>query len=380
LFYASAAIALALALGSAGPPPPTGTRCAELVIDEEYVTSRRATFVQAFTVWASNAATEPAVPAMLAFMQAIAPQCEWTPSTTTDITGLDGKHRRFDQIMRDLQGKTVAEASAALEMKSPGDLEGLTGMTAPEIAIGGRLPRVAPPVPTPDLPPKEGEGASPPPPPAACDRTLPDGDASICLRRLPSGQWSWTWTGADGTVLEGEQPNRSDAAIVAYQAGSEKPVGFVVEAPVVRAGTRLDRSGHLALLDGVTWGTSVYNRLRSQWTQNERDPMGLVLAALQTTFPGVNWFRIKLPLGGLPGAAARVKKVVDTQANAPDVVDRIARAIVASSYDQMRHVFRGRLVELRANDQGWYAYRVDGGPWTGAYMKLEDAIAAAHGG
>lgn len=248
-------------------------------------------------------------------------------------------------------------------------------------AHGGGVEIVAPPKPpVPTAPPKptggpEGAGT---PTPAACTRTRADGDATVCLRRLPTGKWSWTWTPKSGESLEGVAASSADAVILAYQAAAKLPVEYVVAEPVSRSGVKLLRDGTIELVDPNTWGLAVYKRLREQWTQGERDPMGLVLAALQLTFPAANWFRLQPP-GGLEQTAQRVELVAQQNADAPDIVDRLARAMVGAQYDPQHHVFRGRAIDIKPSSQGWYSYRVDGGPWVGAYKTQDQAIAAAHG-
>lgn len=274
----------------------------------------------------------------------------------------------------------------------PNGLEGSSG----SIGLVDLLARLFGPGPIiePPRPPTPTEGTSAPPEPTpdpvdepvgerrTCDRTKADGDAEVCLRRMPSGRWSWIWRPADGSdpiLSETWAKNAAEATVVAYLAGATRPVAYVVAEPISRAGTRLETDGTITVIDAATWGAATEKRIRSEWTQGERSPMGLVLAALQTIYPGGNWFRMKPP-GGLEGAATRVQSVVSGQANAPDIADRIARAIVGAEYDAKRHVYRGRLVELKANAQGFYAYRVDGGPWIGAYLDFNDAVSAAHGG
>ena len=249
----------------------------------------------------------------------------------------------------------------------------------------------APPVPTP-----EGAGGPLPPAPTpttgACDRTYRDGDAVVCLHQKPGG-WSWTWTRGE-TVLENApdklEATSADARVAAYFAARETPIPAVVPEAVVRFGVRLHPTGQLDLVDTIGWGLGAYPRLRSEWTQGERDPMGLALAALQAAFPGVNWFRIRLPGGGAAAAVTRIGAVLHNP-NAPDVVDRVARAIVGGVYDPRDHVFRGRRVRLRSQTipvqgQGglggagiFWSFRVGEGAWQGQYNSEAEALEAAHG-
>lgn len=372
------------------PPPESPPRCAELVFDEAWVAEHRDRISRALTNLNAYPPSSPAVPAVLEMMQTLAPECDWTPSTTTDLVGLDGVRIRFDAVLRELHGVTLADATGIVaefrgnahgEGMSPTPRSLLEVMLAVLPPVVVEPPRPTPPKPTP-IPPREGEGGPTPTPTPKpkCTRMRADGPASVCLTRLAGGVWTWSWSSPAGDQLSGEAQNAGDAAILAYQdAAARYPVPWIVQEPVTRSGVRLEPSGELEVFDAVAWGLAVHRRLREQWDADERDPMGLTLAALQLVFPHVNWFRV-VPVGGLPAAAARVANVVQQSAAEPDLIDRIARAIVGATADPLNHVFRGRRVELKASPQGWYQYRIDNGQWTGAFQNVLGALNAAHGG
>src|SRR5688572_13911439 len=114
MIWLLAIVAAAFAFGSssAPPPPDTGTRCPEIVLDDAWMEANKSRLIAAVTDFMRDR-TELATTALLRVMPTLFPDCEWTPSTTTELVIAEGRVR-FDEIMRRLQGVAVGDAGSLL--------------------------------------------------------------------------------------------------------------------------------------------------------------------------------------------------------------------------------------------------------------------------